>query len=131
MERNEAVLHAYLWKDASKSRVFINERKTPGAAEIVTAYKVLGYSKARNISRLEVELVTGRTHQIRAHLAFIGHPVIGDGKYGTNAINREFGLKRQALWAYRLKFDFTGNAGILNYLKGREFQAEPDFTLNV
>lgn len=131
MERNEAELRAYLWKDASKSRVFINERKTPGAAEIVTGYKVLGYSKARDISRLEVELVTGRTHQIRAHLAFIGHPVIGDGKYGTNAINRKFGLKWQALWACRLKFDFTENAGILNYLKGREFQAKPGFTLDV
>lgn len=131
MERKEAELRAYLWKDASKSRVFINERKTPGAAEIVTGYKVLGYSKARDISRLEVELVTGRTHQIRAHLAFIGHPVLGDGKYGTNAINRESGLKRQALWACRLKFDFAGNAGILNYLKGREFQVKPDFTLDV
>ncbi len=131
MERNEAQLRAYLWKDASKSRVFINERKTPGAAEIVTGYKVLGYNKARDISRLEVELVTGRTHQIRAHLAFIGHPVLGDGKYGTNAVNREFGLKRQALWACRLKFAFTSNAGILNYLKGREFQVKPDFTLDV
>jgi len=127
MERVEARLKAYLWKDASKSRVFINERKTPGAAEIITEYKVLNYNKAKDVSRLEVELVTGRTHQIRAHLAFIGHPILGDGKYGKNEINRAFGLKQQALWAYRLKFDFTGSAGVLDYLKGREFQAEPVF----
>lgn len=127
MEKSEARLRAYLWKDAGKSRVFINEHRTPGAVEIVTKYKVLSYNKARDVSTLEVELITGRTHQIRAHMAFIGHPVIGDGKYGTNAINRAFGLKQQALWANRLKFDFAGNAGILNYLNGKEFQAEPGF----
>lgn len=129
MERNEAKLKAYLWKDASKSRVFINDRRTPGAAEIVTGYKVLSYDRTKDVSRLEVELITGRTHQIRAHLAFIGHPIIGDGKYGANSINRSFGLKQQALWAYRLKFDFTGNAGMLDYLKGKEFQVEPGFIL--
>ncbi|HEX2946217.1 MAG TPA: RluA family pseudouridine synthase [Clostridia bacterium] len=129
MERNEAKLRAYLWKDAGKSRVFINDRKTPGAAEIITGYKVLGYNSARDVSKLEVELVTGRTHQIRAHLAYIGHPIIGDGKYGKNEINRAFGLKQQALWACRIKFDFAGNAGKLDYLKGKDFLVEPGFPL--
>ena len=113
MEKKEACLHAYLWKDAAKSRVFISDRKKTGAQEIITAYKVLKYDRDNDISRLEIELITGRTHQIRAHMAYIGHPVIGDGKYGKNTINRTFGLKRQALWAYRLKFDFFIGAELM------------------
>ena len=74
-----------------------------------------------------VELKTGRTHQIRAHLAHIGHPVIGDGKYGTNAINRPLGAKQQALWAYKLVFDFKENAGMLHYLHGKKIEVEPGF----
>lgn len=65
------------------------------------------------MSSLEVELVTGRTHQIRVHLSHIGHPIIGDGKYGTNAVNRPLRAKQQALWAYKLKFDFTDSKGVL------------------
>ena len=109
MEKKEANLQAYLWKDASKSRVFISDHTKPGAQKIITAYKVLEYDRERDISRLEIELITGRTHQIRAHMAYIGHPVIGDGKYGKTSINRAFGLKQQALWACRLKFDFAKN----------------------
>lgn len=127
MEKQSAELKAYLKKDERKSRVFISSEASRKSLEIITRYRVISYED--DISRLEVELVTGRTHQIRAHLAFIGHPIIGDGKYGTNAINRPLGAKFQALWAYKIEFDFKTNAGILNYLKGKEFEVEPSFRL--
>lgn len=127
MEKPEAQLKAYLWKDANKSRVFVSEHKKAGSLEIITNYKVIEYNPAKDFSRLEVELVTGRTHQIRAHLAFIGHPVIGDGKYGTNAINRSFGFKQQALWACRLRFTFAKSGSHLDYLSGKVFSIQPAF----
>jgi len=126
MERQEATLKAYLWKDADKSRVFVSERRTAGSLEIVTGYREIRYDPSTDISRLEVELITGRTHQIRAHLAFTGHPVIGDGKYGTNTINRYYGIKQQALWAYRIKFVFSEKSP-LDYLNGKEIKVEPEF----
>ena len=116
----------------SKSRVYINDYKTKNSLEIITKYKTI--SVLNNIladeavSLLEVELVTGRTHQIRAHMSYIGHPIVGDGKYGDNSLNRALKLKYQALWAYRLKFEFGNNNGILNYLNGREFKVIPDFS---
>ena len=74
-----------------------------------------------NYSLLEVELLTGRTHQIRAHLAYLGHPILGDGKYGKNREERKKGYKYQALCSYSLRFCFTSDAGILNYLNQKEF----------
>ena len=123
----EATLKAYLTKDAYKSKVFISDTKTTGAVEIITKYKVI--ESFDDVSMLEVELLTGRTHQIRAHLAYIGHQVIGDGKYGLNSVNRKFGIKQQELWAYKIKFDFNTNAGLINYLKGTTITCEPKFTL--
>lgn len=128
MDRDCAMLKAYLFKDESKSRVYINNNKTTGSVEIITKYNSLSYDPKYDISRLDVELVTGRTHQIRAHLAHIGHPVIGDGKYGSNTVNRPLGAKHQALWAYKLEFGFK-DAGKLNYLKGRTFEVKPEFTV--
>jgi len=124
MEKTSEILKSYLIKDENKSRVFIDDEKSKGSLEIITKYTVLDYKD--NISKLEVELFTGRTHQIRAHLAHIGHHIIGDGKYGTNAVNRALGAKHQALWAYKLVFDFK-STGVLNYLKGRIFEVEPEF----
>lgn len=126
MDKKSGQYKAYLKKDENKSRVFISDFKSPGALEIITGCKVMDYMRDIDISLLEVELKTGRTHQIRAHLAHLGHPVLGDGKYGTNAINRPFGLRKQALWACRLRFDLSGT-GMLNYLKGMEFSVKPGF----
>ncbi len=128
MERSEAQLKAYLWKDARKSMVFVSNQKSKGSLDIVTAYKVLEYDPSTDVSMLEVELITGRTHQIRAHLAFIGHPILGDGKYGTNVVNRMFGLKKQALWAYKLSFSFKGRSP-LDYLNGKVLTVEPEFNI--
>ncbi len=127
MDKAQERLTAYLWKDAAKSRVFISANKKTGSMEIITYYKVIGYNQEHDISLLEIDLVTGRTHQIRAHLAFVDHPVIGDGKYGTNSINRRFNLKAQALWAYKLKFSSTKTGTLLDYLNGMEFSVDPGF----
>jgi len=114
----EAELTAYLRKDRSESRVFIFDRPAEGAERIITRYRIL--KALYPYALLEVELITGKTHQIRAHLAYIGHPILGDGKYGVNSVNRSLKLKYQALFAYRLIFDFKSPSGHLDYLKGLE-----------
>ncbi|MGN1194307.1 MAG: RluA family pseudouridine synthase, partial [Acutalibacteraceae bacterium] len=119
-EPNEAVLEGYLTKDENKNKVFISKKKSDIAKLIRTKYKVI--DSKNGLSLLEVDLLTGRTHQIRAHLASIGHPILGDGKYGTNKLNKESGLKKQCLCSYKLIFDFTTDAGQLSYLNGKQFQ---------
>lgn len=121
-EPREATETAYLFKNEQENRVVISEKKAPQNRTIVTKYRVLETNRGNSL--LEVDLVTGRTHQIRAHMAYLGHFLLGDGKYGSNKINRELGYPYQALYSYKLIFRFTTDGGILNYLNGREFTAE-------
>ena len=114
-------LQAYLFKDNKKSQVYISEVAKKGYVPITTKYAILSTNKGKNYSVLDVELLTGKTHQIRAHLAYIGYPIIGDGKYGKNEINKRFGAKTQRLCSYKLKFAFKTDSTLLNYLKGKEF----------
>lgn len=122
MPKERQTLRAYLIKYSASNTVTVYDKKVYGSKEIITKYRVM--AEKNNSSLLEVELVTGRTHQIRAHLAHIGHPLIGDGKYGQNKDDRTKGYKYQALYAYRLRFDFKDDSGVLGYLRGREISLD-------
>lgn len=116
MPKKSEVLTAYLTKDEKKNMVTVTDSQTPGSKQIITQYTVLDYYE--DASLLEIHLMTGRTHQIRAHLAHIGHPLYGDGKYGIDK-----GRYRQALYSYKLKFNFT-DENALSYLNTKVFQAK-------
>lgn len=115
-------LTAYLEKDSASNTVKVTDRKSSTNKTIVTSYRVIRDNG--KLALVEIKLGTGRTHQIRAHMAHIGCPLLGDGKYGINRINKEYKVKTQALYSYRLRFDFSTESGCLAYLDGKEFRAE-------
>lgn len=121
--KKSAVLEGWLLKDEKSNTVKILKSPSKDAKEIKTKYRVL--DTVNGLSLIEVELLTGRTHQIRAHMASIGCPLLGDGKYGSNRVNKKYGgYKKQLLYSYRLEFDFSSDAGMLNYLDKKSFEAE-------
>lgn len=118
---NSKKIEAYLFKDNKKSMVYISDAPKKGYSKIITSYNILE-KRPNNTSILDVEIETGKTHQIRAHLAHLGYPIIGDGKYGKNDINKQFNKKTQMLCSYKIIFKFKTNADILNYLNNSCFE---------
>ena len=116
----EGSLKGYLFKDAKKNRVFVTDTPQAGSKSCQTNYKVL--TSRQGLSLVECELITGRTHQIRAQFAHAGHPLLGDGKYGK--LDKRFDRTYQALYSYKLTFDFTTDAGCLENLNEKTFKVE-------
>lgn len=119
LEKKQDTLIHYHLKNEKDNTVTIFEKPNKDTKTMITTYRVLDYSKENTL--VEVDLKTGRTHQIRAHMAYIGHPIIGDGKYGNNRINMKYKQKHQLLYSYKLRFEPVSTQTILSYLDGKEF----------
>lgn len=120
--KSNATLYAYLFKESKKSIVYISKEPKKGYSKIQTSYSLLMQNKEKNLSLLDVVLHTGKTHQIRAHLAFAGLPILGDGKYGSYEINKKFKTYTQCLCSYSVKFNLKNNYQKLNYLNEFEIK---------
>lgn len=120
VKNKQTTLTHYQIKRDDENMVSVFDTMTKDTKTMITHYKVIDYIGENTL--LEVELKTGRTHQIRAQMAHIGHPLLGDGKYGSNKINTKYGLKYQLLYSYKVKFEFTDNDNILSYLNGKTFE---------
>ena len=112
----------YKRQDENKAQVKVFRKPVPGGKSAATLYKTLKVN--RGLSLVECELLTGRTHQIRAQFAAAGHPLLGDGKYGREKDNKQYGRSFQALYSYKLEFTFPTDAGILEYLRGKLFTVD-------
>ena len=125
-KNNEAVSEAYLFKDSKTNtvRIYTESNKPRGAKYIKTGYRLI--SERNGVSLLEIRLYTGRTHQIRAHMEYLGTPLVGEGKYGQNSRDRELGYKHQALCSYSVTFNFEQKGSELDYLSGKCVHIAPD-----
>ena len=119
MRPREGELKGFILKDEDKAQVRVFSKPVPGGKTALTLYKTLCVKNG--LSLVECDLITGRTHQIRAQFAAAGHPLLGDGKYGRERDNRQYGRSYQALYSYKLRFEFTSDAGCLAGLNGREW----------
>lgn len=118
-KKDNAILSDYLIKNEKTNKVTVLRNEKQGAKKILTKYSVLETNN--NLTLCEVELLTGRTHQIRAHMSSIGCPILGDNKYGNKKLNQKYSLSKQCLYSYKLSFDFTTDSGILSYLDKKDF----------
>lgn len=118
-KEKKARLNAFLFKDRKKSTVYISDRNGKGYMPITTDYEVI--DEFNGLSMVKIDLITGRTHQIRAHMAYIGHCVLGDGKYGKEEFNNKYNAKKQQLFCYKLAFNFDKKSP-LNYLNALNFE---------
>ncbi len=118
-----ATLTSYLQKNEKQNRVYLSDTPKEGYKKCVTKYRTVGATDMA--CYLEIDLITGRTHQIRAQMAHVGHPLAGDGKYGTNEFNKKIGLKYQALYSYKTEFAFTDD-NLLSYLNGKSFEVDKE-----
>ena len=119
MEPPAGQLRGFIFKDEARAQVKVFDHPVPGGRTAITDYRTL--TRREGLSLMECDLITGRTHQIRAQFAAAGHPLLGDGKYGRERDNKAYGRSYQALYSYKLQFRFTTPAGPLEALNGREW----------
>ncbi len=124
MDQKSGYFKNFILKDEKNNTVKVYDNRVKGSKTAETKYRVI--EEKNDLSLVEAELLTGRTHQIRAQFSYVGHPLLGDGKYGINKDDRKSGYKCQALYSYKLTFDFTTESGILAYLKGRSFEVNKE-----